>query len=439
MVNAFLDFIGAHNLCVKSDKVLVAVSGGIDSVVLVSLFIEAGFDLSIAHCNFQLRGDESDEDEEFVKQLAASHSIPFHTRRFDTKNHALMNAVSTQMAARDLRYEWFRHLLKDEGYDYIATAHHLNDSIETAIFNFTKGTGISGLRGILPISGILIRPLLFASKSQIVEYALATNLKWREDSSNKETKYSRNLIRHKIIPVLKEINPSLDSTFTQTQRRLISTEKLLMDQAERFRSERLSRNGNDIYIEKVDIYSQYEVVLEEVFKPFGFNFQQILEIKRVLDQGSGKVFLSNSHQLNIDRDYLIISPLAEDTGVKYMLEEDTCVDNGLVTIRYYGSEEQDILLKRRHEATLDYDKLKFPLKLRKWSQGDSFRPLGMKGKKKLSDFMIDEKIPLNLKNRVCVVESAGEIIWVVGYRVDERFKVGPDTKRTFNMVMARHD
>ena len=439
MVKDFLDFISTNNLCDKGDKVLLAVSGGVDSVVLVRLFKEAGFNFAIAHCNFQLRGSESDGDEAFVRELARSSNVSCFVRSFDTKNYAVMHGVSTQMAARDLRYAWFADLIAEHGIKYIATAHHLDDSLETVLFNLAKGTGISGVRGILPKQNNLIRPLLFASKEGILSYAGNNDLQWREDSSNESTKYSRNLIRHEVVPVLKKINPSLISTFMQTRQRLEDAEKVLMEKVDQVRSEGLSFQGEDVYVPKEAIAGQPAAVVEELLKPYGFNWQQVREVLSGLEGLAGKVFLSGSHQLNIDRSHLIISPLKGEVGEEYIESHEEHAGNEVIKLRCYQSDDINHLLRKKNEASVDFDRLNFPLKLRKWKEGDVFCPLGMRGKKKVSDFMIDEKIPLNLKERVCVIESAGEVVWVVGHRVDDRFKVRPDTKRIFNMVMLQND
>ncbi|MBL6444911.1 tRNA lysidine(34) synthetase TilS [Fulvivirga sp. 29W222] len=419
---------------------LLAVSGGVDSVVLVRLFKDAGFNFAIAHCNFQLRGLESDGDEVFVRELAQLNNVSCFVQSFDTKNYAALQGVSTQMAARDLRYGWFSDLMAEHNFKYIATAHHLDDSLETVLFNLTKGTGIAGLRGILPKKNNLIRPLLFASKENILSFARQKGLQWREDSSNQSTKYSRNLIRHEVIPALKKINPSMVTTFMQVSQRLEGTEKVLQQRVDQLRRESLTEQGEDLYLLKEKIAEQPAVVIEELLKPYGYNWQQVQEILNGLEGLVGKMFLSGSYQLNIDRSHLIISPLKKgEIGEQYIEINEEYVDNEVVKLRCYYSGEPKNFLKQKHEASLDFDCLKFPLKLRKWVEGDAFRPLGMRGKKKISDFMIDEKIPLNLKERVCVIESAGEVVWVVGHRVDDRFKVRPDTKRIFNMVMLQND
>lgn len=439
MLKRFLDFIKNNQLISKGDKTLLAVSGGIDSVVLTILFKEAGFDFAIAHCNFQLRAEESDTDETFVKALAKSLGVKYFVHSFDTKNYAALHNISTQMAARDLRYSWFKELAGSNNFNAIATAHHLDDSFETALFNLAKGTGISGLRGMLPKKENIIRPLLYATKDDIVKYATEKRLQWREDSSNESVKYSRNLIRHKVMPVLKLINPSLEDTFRQTQQRLYETEVVLKNEVERIRNQNIQIKGSDAFISIEALRGVQAVVIEELLKPFGFNFSQVQELLVLIKKtASGKVLESEEYLLNVDREEIIISPLNADITERLINQDTKEVHNEVVKITTEIVTARKILTKET-EASLDFDLLKFPLKLRKWKQGDVFQPLGMRGKKKISDFMIDEKIPLNLKQRVCVIESEGEVVWIVGHRIDDRFKVHHNSKKIYNVVMHRND
>ncbi|MDH5365574.1 MAG: tRNA lysidine(34) synthetase TilS [Cyclobacteriaceae bacterium] len=431
MIDNFLNYIEAESLIKKNDKVLLAVSGGIDSVVLSHFFHQTSFNFGIAHCNFQLRGKESDDDETFVKLLAKKLNKPFFCKHFNTNKYANERGISTQMAARDLRYSWFSDLLKSEGYSKIATAHHLNDSIETTLFNFSKGTGISGVRGIMPISNVLIRPLLSISRLQIEQFAKEQNIEWREDSSNKKDKYARNHIRLTVIPELKKINESLESTSISTFERLRDVENIFKNEVEKFRNEFVKKENNltTITIGRASNIIGFRTILHEILKDFGFNFNQTKEIIKRKNE-SGKFFLSPIYQLNIDRDKFIISENKEiDPNIEFE------INRGDKSITFpYGHLDFDwdklrpaSFSRDNNIAYLDVDKLKFPLKLRKWKTGDFFQPLGMKHKKKLSDFMIDRKIPLNLKEQVMVIESADKIVWVVGHQPDDRFKLTDHT------------
>lgn len=428
-----MNFIRNQELIKEGEKTLLAVSGGLDSIVMTQLFVESGFSAGIAHCNFQLRSKESDEDEFFVKGLSEQLGIPFFVKKFRTEDFARESGVSIQMAARELRYHWLKELAGEKGYVKIALAHHKDDQLETIIFNLAKGTGIAGLTGMQPKNRNIIRPLLFTDRVSIEEYANRKNLKWREDSSNESLKYKRNMIRHKIIPVLREINPGLLDTLDLTLLRLIETESVLNENLVTFLDEEVVRKGEDIYIQKKSLESSTfpALAMHAIASPFGFNFQQCVNIIESLGN-VGNLFYGTKGVLNIDRTELILSPLPT-TGFQSNVfeigpeENHTDLEKGSLTINRLNVKEVEIEALAE-VAFLDFDKLKFPLKVRHWAAGDWFIPLGMKGKKKISDLMIDEKIPLNLKNRVWVLESAKDIAWVIGHRIDDRFKITPETK-----------
>jgi tRNA(Ile)-lysidine synthase len=434
MLKEFLDFVNDNQLFTKHDSLLVAVSGGIDSIVLVDLLSKNGFNFEIAHCNFSLRGTESDGDENFIKDLAKNLNINCLVKQFYTNKYATENRISTQMAARELRYEWFKDLIIKNNYKGLITAHHLDDSIETAIFNFTKGTGVAGLRGILSNNNGILRPLLFASKETIEKYALNNNLSWREDSSNASIKYNRNYIRKEVIPLLKRINPGLEETFKITSKRMASLEELLKEKSTEFHS-KFRFKGDDISVKKEDILSQKWVVIEDLLKNYGFNYDQVDNILKCLSDGiSGKLFNSSSHVINIDRDQIIISLLTANNQLEWMIDEHGEIKINSTIFKFQITNDKTYSLIE-NMASLDFEKLKFPLKIRHWKEGDTFQPLGMKGKKKLSDFMIDEKIPLNLKRSVLVLVSNEEIVWVAGHRIDDRYKITNKTKKVFNIDM----
>lgn len=427
------EYIADYQLFKENDKILIAVSGGVDSVVLLDMLCAIAtnesfpFSLAIAHCNFQLRGQESEEDELFVRALAEKYKCPFFCQKFDTQSIAEKNKSSIQIVARNLRYAWFEELLELHDFQYIATAHHQNDSIETVIYNLAKGTGIAGLHGILPKNGKIIRPLLGFSKKEILIYATENQLLWREDSSNATDKYSRNLIRHQLIPILQKINPNLEETFKDNILRISAVERIFKAQVQLFKKKVFSIDSKNAEIYHLDIEgirneSENLVKLDEILKDFGFNFTQTKLIINSLEKEAGKLFLSNTHTLIKDRKTLIIKRNIDATAPNL----------GLLTIEIFEKYTDFQISTEKNIAQLDYEKTGADLKLRLWENGDTFQPIGMKGKtKKISDFLNDLKIPLHLKPQVRVAVANKQIVWVVGYRIDERFKV---TEKTKNII-----
>lgn len=441
MVQEFITYVKDQSLFSHDDKILLTVSGGIDSVAMLHCFKEAAIvDFGVAHCNFGLRGSESDEDELFVQKLAKRAKVSFHTHSFDTEAFAVQEKISIQMAARQLRYSWFQNLIDTYGYNYIATAHHRNDSIETVFFNLIKGTGIAGLHGISPKSGKIVRPILFADKEMIMDFVAQKQLSWREDSSNESIKYARNAIRHDVIPIFKKINPDLENTFQQTMERLREVEAVFNKKVATLKEEVLLRRENDIYL-SLDKLKNEEVgtaVFWELIKEFGFNYAQSKEVFLRMFEGPGKVFDSATYRLNVDREYLIISSKLNTEFFPSTINEDQEYYEGSELKLTFSttSAEQYKITSNKRLAALDFELLKFPLEIRRWRHGDVFFPLGMKKKKKISDFMIDEKIPLNLKERVFVLTSNNKIVWIVGYRIDDRYKITENTKTVFRVQMA---
>lgn len=446
MLEEFLAYISEKDLFSKQNKVLLAVSGGLDSVVMTRLFSEADFPFAIAHCNFGLRGEESDADEKFVRKLVRKAGVPCFVKTFDTEKFALDHKLSIQMAARELRYNWFEELARTEGYDFIALAHHRNDQLETMLLNLTRGTGIAGLHGILPKRGRFVRPLLFADKEKLFGYVTEKQIIWREDSSNASTKYQRNKIRHEVVPVLEELNPNLSSTISQTAEKIGAVERFFYSQADKLKQESLQQEGENwrIQLQPLLASSEPALFLSELLTGWGFGYPQAREIMAVYQQAStvsGKIFESSTHRLNLDREQLIISPkdLQEYQSLEIGEEEEE--------IRYISWEfhfrtltaEGYKIKPDSNLASIDKNKLQYPLKLRKWKAGDWFCPLGMKQKKKLSDFMIDQKIPLNLKEQVLVLTSGETIVWVVGHRIDNRFKLTDKTTEVLEVKANKHD
>lgn len=451
MQEAFLTFINEQGLFAASDSILLTVSGGVDSVVMVELFYRAGFRFGIAHCNFQLRGEASAEDERLVVDLAERLGIKCWVQPFDAKAFAKTHHISTQMAARQLRYAWFEELRQQESFRYIATAHHQNDVLETVLLNLVKGTGIAGLHGIRPKNGFIIRPLLFAEKTQLKTFAIENQLLWREDSSNESSDYQRNLLRNEVIPLLKYINPNLEVTMQQTVEKLAAVEKVFDEEIARNRVELWREEAGVGYINfrKLQLLPAPLIRLFRLLEPYHFSYTQCKQIVQSLDSESGIFFYSSTHTLVKDRNELVIVRGMEqgvgskERGVEeFVIEEFGKGEDGKHRL-VIGSKKiviealeitwlSDVLSPTIQStiALFDAERLSFPLTVRPWKAGDWFCPLGMKGrKKKVSDLLIDLKIPRNLKDDVWILTSQDQIAWVMGYRMDERFKVREDTQR----------
>jgi tRNA(Ile)-lysidine synthase len=429
VLEQFLNHIKRNNLCSKEDRILLAVSGGLDSMVMLDLFLTAGFSIGVAHCNFMLRGEESDKEEKFIERFCMDQGIPFYCRRFDTAQYAAKERLSIQVAARHLRYQFFRTISSANHFTKVGTAHHLNDNLETVLMNLVRGTGIDGLCGIPISNGNIIRPLLFASREEINEYAVSRNLSWCEDSSNASQDYQRNILRHTVIPKLKELNPALETRFKDSLERISGTRHLAGEWLAGISKEVLTVSGDKTIINKTAIFNHPHaaVVLWEMIKSLGFSYEQCKSITQTVQ--SGKVFYSTTHELVHDRTSLIIIP------IDHPLFEESTINSDDETVAL-GS-EQLIISKRGNDrldftdpwtAYFDRDKITFPLTWRNWKDGDSFVPLGMNNRKKLSDFLIDLKIPMSDKKGITVLESAGEIIWVVGYRISNVVKITDETE-----------
>lgn len=427
MLQEFITFIQEEKLFQKNQHVLVGVSGGIDSVVLCELFHQWKVSFAIAHCNFGLRGSESDGDDIFVSSLAEHYQVQHHRVFFDTKSEASSTGVSIQMAARNLRYDWFESVRKKNNYDWVAVGTHLNDNIETAIINLTRGTGLKGITGIAPKNKKVIRPLLFASRDQILSFATETGLSWREDSSNNDEKYSRNKIRHRVVPALKELNPSLNQTFLDNFKRFKEIELFLEYEFEKTAQRIVSIKENQLLINKTGLKELKfaTLFLHYLLTSYGFNASQCEDLIDSLKGISGKRIVSSTHQLIIDRTVIYLAPLSEEQYAEYCLIErnQKHIDSPICLTFEQSTANSSSIIKDSTVACLDLDKLSFPLSVRKWKLGDKFMPLGMNGYKKLSDFFVDLKIPLHEKENIYVLTSKNEIVWVIGYRIDDRFKL----------------
>jgi tRNA(Ile)-lysidine synthase len=433
MIKRFEKYYINEFLFSKTDRILLAVSGGRDSVAMVYLFHQAQVHFGIAHCNFKLRGKESDIDEQFVSDLAKKLKVPFFTTSFDTKTYAKKNKLSTQMAARELRYQWFSAIKEKNKFQYIATAHHKNDVAETLLINLTKGTGLSGLHGIKSKVGDVIRPLLCFNRTEIDAFIEGNKLPFREDQSNAETKYVRNKIRHKIIPELEKINPSFVETIFNETQHFEELEQLLESKINEDKKtcwKTLNNGTIEIEIDKLLRLKPLRTYLYYFLKPYGFNADDVSDVINSLDKQSGKQFYSSTHQLIKDRTKLILTTIQTNDKEEFTIEkiDDFNILPFVLNVKLFSKEQFTTIKKNKKVAYLNADKIKYPLVLRKWKTADKFRPFGMKGTKKLSDFFVDEKFSLVEKENTWILASTNKIIWVVGHRIDEDFRISEKTK-----------
>lgn len=432
-VKLFTDYIEQNQLFERGNNILAAVSGGMDSVLMTLLLHAAGYKFGIAHCNFKLRSGEAEADQQFCRELAQRLNVPFHTVEFNTADYAAENKISIQMAARDLRYEWFERVRHQHEFDFIALAHHQNDTIETILLNLVRGTGIAGLHGIMPKNGFLVRPLLGFTREEVLRAVQENQIAYMEDSSNASVKYARNKIRLEVIPKLKELNPALEQTFQQHLRHFKELEQLMEAKIAEVKSSLLEQRGSDIYIslEKVRQLNPQHLLLSGLLKPFGFSEAMVDDIISVLNKHAGRSFETGTHRIVLDRNWLILS--AQETNH----HEDVIIQEDMRRVRYNDydiaishSDEVTVIKNNPFAVSVDADLLMYPLRVRSWQQSDYFYPLGMKTRKKLSDFLINQKVPLHHKSRIpIVVNGNGDIVWVGGYRPDERYKVKGQTKK----------
>jgi len=432
MLSRFLEFSEKEKLFTRSSRLLLAVSGGIDSMVMARLFREAGIEHAIAHCNFSLRGDESDGDEAFVASQAREEGIPFFSTRFDTLSYAGTHKVSVQMAARELRYNWFNSLLRSGGYDSVAVAHNLNDNAETFLINLSRGTGLNGLTGMSPRTGDIIRPLLFATRDEIASYADAREIGHREDSSNAEVKYIRNRIRHLVIPEMEKINPGIIAAVTDTMRHLSSASAIMETYIAQLGSRIFSTSGDTTVVEISNLMelNPQEPHLFELFRPFGLSPRQTGEVMLLLGSETGKSVYTSTHRLLNDRGRIIITPGNVGKPAEYFFNSvDEMRISGLFSSVRITESSDDELPASHLTACLDLDRVVFPVTVRTREPGDRFMPLGMSQMKKISDFLIDLKVPATKKEQVLLLISGSDVMWVMGYRIDDRFKIRPRTRR----------
>ncbi len=444
--NTFITHFTHHfrPLLTASSRLLVTVSGGVDSVVLLDLLAGTGVDMVIAHCNFALRGEESERDEQFVRGLAQKYGKELLVKRFNTKEFAETNSVSIQEAARTLRYEWFTSVLQswesNSAKNYIVTAHHADDNIETVMMHFFRGTGLHGFTGIQPVltSRRLIRPLLPFRKKELEIYAAEKGLHFVEDSSNASEKYTRNFFRHRIIPGIQQVYPQVEENILQNITRLKEAEALYRQAVDRHLKKLLVRRGNEVHI-PILLWKKAEplhTITREIIKDYGFSAVQTEEVIKLMDAANGAYMASPTHRIIRNRQWMILCPLATQNAAHILVEEtDNTIlfEQGHLSIKKIPWPQEKINTAPT-EAWLDAATLQFPLLLRKWKQGDYFYPLGMQKKKKLSRFFIDHKLSRTDKEKVWVLESNKKIVWVVGIRMDDRVKIREGTTGVISIL-----
>lgn len=436
MLKAFKNHINQQLPFLKESKLLVAISGGVDSVVLTHLCKEANLDFALAHCNFNLRGNESDSDESFVLELAEDLDVEVFIQNFDTESFAKNEKLSIQLAARQLRYDWFFELSEQLDFDYILTAHHADDNLETFLINLSRGTGLEGLKGIPEVNETIVRPLLSFSREDIEDYAKKHHLKWREDSSNASTKYLRNKLRHDVIPVLKDINPDVLANFQNTLSHLNDSSTIVEDAIDSFLNKAIVTIDDSqisYKISEFEVLNNPKAYLFEIYKDYGFT--QWKDIENLLTAQSGKLVFSKTHQLLKDRDCLILSEISsEKNNERFTILEDQNeikLPNGTLhfeSVKEIGDTEKSTIY-------IDKKTLNYPLTVRHWEKGDYFYPLGMQGKKKLSKFFKDEKLSLLDKQNALLLCSDHQVVWVINHRVDNRFKI---TKQTQDILKIKY-
>lgn len=443
LVEKFQRYIKEHTLVESDEKILLTVSGGVDSMVMMDLFVKAGYNVGVAHCNFQLRGEEAEEDELLVERQAKNYGILFYNKRFDTISEMESTGESVQMAARRLRYEWFNSLSKEYGYTAISIAHHADDSIETFFINLMRGTGLKGLTGIHRVNGKIIRPLLFASRREILDYATANHIPFREDSSNRSTKYMRNKIRLGIVPLLRDINQNFTELMGANISRITDAQLFIDRCIETIHKEAVTVEDGIATIDptKIDNRMPLNYVIYEIMSSgYSFKGDVIDRLSEALHKNAtGKKFYSKEYVAYIDRGKIVVTRITElDPCISELCQTQHKVycGNSVIFAHHTDIDKIETLQLPEDTALLDEDKLTWPMTLRRWHEGDSFIPLGMSGHKKVSDFLINEKVSLADKGRQFVLLSGEDIVWLVGRRIDERYKV---SKQTENILKLKRE
>jgi tRNA(Ile)-lysidine synthase len=427
----FKESLQKNALCLNTDRILVAVSGGKDSMALLHLFYKNGYAVEAAHFNFKLRGSESDLDEKLVRTFCETHGIPLHVTSADTLAFAQKNKLSTQMAARALRYSWFKEVMSERNLDYMATAHHLNDNLETLLLHISKGTGPTGLTGIPAKSNRIIRPLLESTSEEILTYLQKEGITWREDLSNQKNDYARNRIRNKIIPQLKIINPGLEQTVSVNINRFKDLHAIFREQLASFQAQiRKEGERRKISLNLIKNTVGIHLLLEEYLKEFGFNHQDVSQLLAI--SHAGKVILSSSHTLTLDRDFWLLDKLHSEIIKPIILEKEGEYAIGPYRFSLQIRTEKPAIseLKLPNSAFFDIEKIEWPLKIRVWKEGDKFKPFGMKGKSKLvSDYLIDVKQDLILKKNQLVLQDKNKVLWLIGLRTSHEVRISENTRK----------
>lgn len=438
MLHAFQDHLNQKFPFLKSKKLLLAVSGGVDSMVLLDLLRTLNYDFAVAHCNFQLRDEASNLDEKLVENYCLKHEIIFFVKRFETIDYAELNKQSIQIAARELRYQWFKELLQINSLDYLITAHHLDDSVETFLINFTRGTGIDGLLGIPEMNENLVRPLLIFSREEIHDYALQNGVKWREDASNATTKYLRNKFRHDIIPVFKNKNEQFLKSYQQTISNLSQSSQLIQDACNLVGEKVFLKSEHllEIDIEGLKKFPNYNEYLYQWLKKYDFkSWEDIFEL---VNGSTGKKIYSEGFILLKNRNSLILNKIEVEKKEEIEIFEHEKEILSPISLIFESIIDNETVFNNSNEIVVDADLLKFPLKLRKKEQGDYFYPFGMRGKKKVSKYFKDEKFSMfNKQETWLLVNNNEEIIWIVGSRMDDRFKINNQTNYKLKIKLVK--
>jgi tRNA(Ile)-lysidine synthase len=439
MLQRFIKYIKDNKLFTTGDNILTGVSGGIDSVVLLDLLDKSGYSIGLAHCNFSLRAKESDADEVFIQSLARKYDKPLYKISFNTKAYAKEKGISVEMAARELRYSWFEEIRSKYHYNWITVGHHRDDQLETFFLNLARGTGLTGLTGIKPVNGKIVRPLLFASRKEIRNYCSDNLLEYREDASNENIDIHRNKIRHQVIPLMEELNPAFRDSLIKTMGNLHDINKIKAAEIENAWERIAIRKGSDYYlsIAELNLLDPIATYLYEFLRPFHFNSEVVNDIVYSVGNLPGKQFLSHTHRLVRDRESLILTSLKRDNQKVHYVDATCSELSSPVKMKVS-------IIERKYKfqipdstriGCIDIDKVQFPLIIRRWKRGDFFKPLGMSGIKKLSDFFVDQKMSIPEKENTWILANGEQVVWIIGRRLDDRYKITSATKNILKLEL----